>query len=335
MSYNVLPKTHTNIKLQITLQNKTITPDISSSYFNFLNDKQLILQNIKDKTEEHTFDNCYKLLNIKNYINTHNIKVEDDATSKSLFFNLIEIFNNYNANIIFKKCNKFLHIGEKYKESISAVEHLQKNSKEVTVYESIDKVDNTELLTKDYFDYFFIELKSDNLNDPNKYILNQIKTIVLIINKLNLGSLLIIKLDYLFYQPVLEFVYVITSMFEKTLLVKPVTSDTVSLEKYLVCKNLKNNSFDISSYLDSILNNTFESQNISSIINNKVPIYFKNKLTEIDVILGQNLLENIQELINFLNYKNKIEKVDNIEKSNIHKASIWLIKNKLSHNTFL
>jgi len=133
----------------------------------------------------------------------------------------------------------------------------------------------------------------------------------------------------------LEFVYVITSMFEKTLLVKPLTSDTVSLEKYLVCKNLKNNSFDISSYRDCLMNNTFESQNISSIINNKVPIYFKNKLTEIDVILGQNLLENIQELINFLNYKNKIEKVDNIEKSNIHKASVWLIKNKLSPNTFL
>ena len=335
MSYNVLPKTYTNLKLQITLQNKTIPASISSSYFNFLNEKQRLLQNIKDKTEEHTFDNCYKLLNIKNYINAHNVKVEDDTTSKSLFLNLIEIFNNYNANIIFKKCNKFLHIGEKYKESISAVEHLQKNSKEITVYESIDKVDNTELLTKDYFDYFFIELKSDNLNDPNKYILNQIKTIVLIINKLNLGSLLIIKLDYLFYQPVLEFVYVITSMFEKTLLVKPVTSDTVSLEKYLVCKNLKNNSFDISSYLEAISNNTFESKNISSIINNKVPIYFKNKLTEIDVILGQNLLENIQELINFLNYKNKIEKVDNIEKSNIHKASIWLIKNKLSPNTFL
>ena len=335
MSYNVLPKTYTNLKLQITLQNKTITPSISSSYFNFLNEKQRLLQNIKDKTDEHLFDNCYKLLNIKNYINTYNVKVEDDPSTKSLFLNLIEIFNNYNANIILKKCNKFLHIGEKHKESVSAIEHLHKNSKEITVYDSIDKVDNVELLTKDRFDYFFIELNSDNLNDPNKYIINQIKTIILIINKLNLGALLIIKLDYLFYNPLLEFVYVIASMFEKTLLVKPVTSDTVSLEKYLVCKNLKNNSFDISSYVECIMNKSLELNNISSIINNKVPIYFKNKLTEIDVILGQNLLENIQELINFLNYKNKIEKVDNIEKSNIHKASLWLIKNKLTPNTFL
>ena len=47
----------------------------------------------------------------------------------------------------------------------------------------------------------------------------------------------IIKIDNVFYKPIIDLIYILTSYYEKTFIVKPNASNITSFEKYIVCKN--------------------------------------------------------------------------------------------------
>ena len=46
------------------------------------------------------------------------------------------------------------------------------------------------------------------------------------------NSIIILKINNTFYKPILEIIYLLNSLFEKTLIVKPNTSDISSFDKY-------------------------------------------------------------------------------------------------------
>jgi hypothetical protein len=90
---------------------------------------------------------------------------------------------------------------------------------------------------------------------------------------------------------------------------------------------MKNLIFTLKKIID---NWNYNSLNIHSIINNDLPLFFLNKIEELNIIIGQQKLELIYQNINILkSNKNKIEKIDNIKKNNISKCLKWFIKNKI------
>ena len=91
----------------------------------------------------------------------------------------------------------------------------------------------------------------------------------------------------------------------------------------------KSNYYKLQNFIKNI-----DDKNIVSIIDYKIPRYFLNKIDEINIIIGQQQLEYMNQIINILKNKNKDEKIELIKKVNIQKSVSWCEKLKISHNKF-
>ena len=150
----------------------------------------------------------------------------------------------------------------------------------------------------------------------------------------------IIKIDYIFHKPIIDLLYLISSLFEKVYIIKPNTSNITTFEKYIVCKNFngsaetklelyKNNYYNLSNFIKNL-----DGNNITSIIDNDIQYYFINKIDDMNIILGHQQLESLNQIINILKNKNKEEKIENIKKTSIQKAVTWCEKFKIPCNRF-
>jgi hypothetical protein len=261
-------------------------------------------------------------------------------TRTSIFFDLIEIINNLSLVDVIKKSNVCLHISEQCSDTVKATKYYNEEDNILKQYIMFDDIENV-LVPDNYIDYCFIEIKITDILNPNEYSIQLIKTLHIITKRLKIGSTFIMKMDYLFYKPIVDFLFIMSCMFEKIYITKPTTSNLLTFEKYIICKNLNNIDIDMSFYNEDFLN-MLESKhtvdinaNITSFINEDIPYYFINKLTEIDVMLGQYQLESIQEIINIINSKNKNDKIENLKKNNIQKGIAWCNKYKIPYNIFL
>jgi hypothetical protein len=77
-----------------------------------------------------------------------------------------------------------------------------------------------------------------------------------------------------------------------------------------------------------------ENKNIVSIINRELPSYFINKVDDVNIIMGQQQLEALDQIISILKNKNIDDKIESIKKSNIQKSVSWCDKYKIPCNKF-
>ncbi len=73
-----------------------------------------------------------------------------------------------------------------------------------------------------------------------------------------------------------------------------------------------------------------ENKNIISIIDFEIPLYFTNKINDINILFGQQQLEALNQNLSFINDKLKI-----IIKNNIQKSILWCEKNNIPHHKFI
>ena len=50
------------------------------------------------------------------------------------------------------------------------------------------------------------------------------------------NGICIIKIDSIFYKPIVDVLYLLSSCFEKVYIIKPNTNNITTFEKYIVCK---------------------------------------------------------------------------------------------------
>lgn len=65
-----------------------------------------------------------------------------------------------------------------------------------------------------------------------------------------------------------------------------------------------------------------------------VPCYFRNKLDEVNVIIGQQQLESMELVLSIHRNKNRHDKIENVKKANIQKSILWCEKFKIPCNRF-
>ena len=70
--------------------------------------------------------------------------------------------------------------------------------------------------------------------------------LLFIIHYLNDNGTAIIKIGETFDKPILELIYVLTTFFDKTYIIKPNSCNIVTFEKYIVCKGFHINNLHIS-----------------------------------------------------------------------------------------
>ena len=375
MNYYIIPKNNFNFELSLKLTNDDIKPCISFSLIFHLTSaytQLLKLEDIKSTSEDIinditnekvinekvlnediTIDYVTQIVNPFEFIHT-NVpgsilsvsKVKPDA---NIFFELMEIFQMFNINDI---------LATKHKINIA---HLTPNHTSTTYLLNMLREENNDFIIVEDFDYnklytkFItnnIDLKLDliifefpqcDYANTTQYIHNMLLALIIITKyQANLGTC-IIKIDNIFYKAIIDIIFLLSSFYDKILLIKPIISNITKGERFIVCKSFNCGIVENSNIRNKIdeqiltkLNDSgTDDKCISSLINDEIPYYFLNKLEESNAVIGQQQLESYDQIINIFKNKNRDEKIENLKRQHIQKCIQWCEKNQLPHNKFI
>ena len=349
MSYYILPKTNHNFIINITFSRFKINTYTSHSLHIYYKNMYSQLENICSSNLEtetsETIDKITKIINPYEFIFS---KVPGSKFSVSklkpkthVFYDFLEVASNSNIFEGFKTTNiKSLYITPNCSDILYCYELLRENSNdEYIVYNNLCE-ELYKTINGNNYDFMFYEIEPQKFNDLNSYIINLVDILLIILKCQSENGVCIIKIDNVFYKPIIDILYIFTSLYDKTIIIKPNTSKITTFEKYVICKTFIKNETKRELYknyyhsLKEGLTNYKENLNIDSIIDQDIPYYFINKIDDMNNIIGQQQLESITQLINVIKNKNKDDKMEAVKKSNIQKSVNWCEKFKIPCNKF-
>ena len=346
MSYYLLPKIYNF--LNVNPKDNINECEIYSSYslYNFYNNtkKQIDMLCSKENGQSFTsYDELIKIVHPYEYIffkvPGSKFSVSKLKPQTNVFYDLLEIFVTLNIfDLYMNKPIKTLHVSLTCEDSNECVQMVRETYEDDSF---LNFNDNNEEMYKainnSKFDFMFFNKPQ---SDINLYIIKLIEFVMTILRYQANGGTSIIKIDNVFHKPIVDLIYLLSSLFEKVYIIKPNTNNITTFEKYIVCKNYnviceskleihKSNYYKLQGFIKNLNN-----RNIVSIIDYKIPCYFVNKIDDINIIIGQQQLESLDQIINIIKNKNKEERVETIKKSNIQKSVSWCEKLKIPYNRF-
>jgi hypothetical protein len=345
MSYFILPKSNNIININpINDDCKDFTPYLSNSLYYYYNE---IIDHIKKymyeiNLTENSFEDMIKIINPYEYIFSKvpfsKFSVSKLKPKTNLFYEFLEITTILNIfdSYKFNKINT-LHITKNNTDTIECFEMLRENYKdEIKYYDEIND-ETIKLIGDEKFNFLFFEASTNN--DLNKYIVSLMKILMIIFRNQDNNGSCIIKIGTTFNKPVIDIMYILSSLYEKTYILKPNTSNITSFDKYIICKNFQTNENKqkinkINYFKLLIFEKKLEDKNISCILDFELPYYFLTKIDDINIIIGQQQIESLDMIVNLLKNKNKEEKIEIIKKNCIQKSVAWCEKYKIPCNKF-
>ena len=333
MSYYILPKYANskiiNIKLELsddsTVNTLINNPLVNPSLIYYLNNILLQLNNPDFLLKFIKLNNIispYKYIYSKTPI--YNIPVSKLSLSPISYIyieliqlcNLLDNFSDVSMNCI--NINNF--------EIIDSINILRENNEDV--YFNFTDL-GTSLTTPNYADFINIDL-SNTFTSFNAYIISLINSLCYIFKNQKYGGSSIIKIDNLFYKPVIDILFILNTAYEKIYIVKPNSSSIVKNDLYIVCKKfICIPTIEKLQVIASNLTSSITSSIISSLVSDEIPYYFLNKIEEANIIIYHQKIQYIDQINNIIINKHKF---DNIKKSNIQKCVLWCEKYKVPHN---
>ena len=366
MSYYILPKINIELIIDpcVHLSMDKITPYISQSLVNYLTKTTISLNNLLTFDTTYTFKFLNQLINPYEYLFSNipnsNISICKVKTTSKIYYDMLEIYNTLKLSDCLPEQNMTaLYYGSGGSSVLEYMQSFRENYDDTNIviepiiYKQIitplnnatNAQDDTYTPVPDHIlsicDYIYFELPDKVYADTNKYILGLLKAVKFILMYQSLDGCIILKLGHTYYKPVIDILYIISSLYNKSYIIKPNTSNNIYDEKYLVCKIFTITSQKKSVYLDKIdkiYTICYREQyeiNIQSIVKNEINMYFLNKMEECNIIIGQQQIDVYDQMINLVKNKNKIEKIETIRKHNIQKCINWCDKYKLQCNKFV
>jgi hypothetical protein len=350
MSYYILPKINNELKfsLKVADSSSALIPYISSSLLFYYNElmKQLktIIGSDIDCSNVPLIDvvkatNPYEFIFSK--IPGTKLSVSKLKPNSNIIYDLLEIFNSTNVLEKFKDDIKSIIFSHNSKDVAESIGFLRDNLKYNDSFDCLENltISNLTSITNRQFHFIFYESNNYNFNE---YLCSLIQILLFILRYQINGGVCIIKIHSTFDKPIIDIIYILTTLYEKTYIVKPNTNNVTTFEKYIVCKGFYVDDMNINilkqyySYLTDILFlcKNSKGKNIVSLIDFEIPCYFVNKLDDINIIIGQQQLETINIIISILKNKNREEKIESLRKTNIQKCILWCEKIGIPHNKF-
>ena len=358
MSYYILPKTNNNIHINPNTNNENNLAGlyISNTLYNYYSDiiKELKFFFINNEVSEcmlnndihyYTLEELNKIVNPYEYIHTivpgTKISVSKLKTKTNIFYDFLEIILTLNILDSKQKDIDILLIGEKYKDIIQCIELLRENNNDNKIFfeeinnDYLESINNT-ITNTEYYDFIFFETNTETLDT---YVMDLIKIMMIIFKQMKNNGICIIKIDSIFYKPIVDVLYLLSSCFEKVYIIKPNTNNITTFEKYIVCKYFivnenKSKLYNLNYHILSDFLFNLKDKNTISFFESDIPCYFINKINDINTIIGQQQLESLNQIINILNSRNKNDKIELIKKTHIQKCVNWCEKFKLPCNKF-
>ena len=345
MSYYILPKINNIINVTPIDDIKySLKPYISHSLYQYYNQTLNEIEKICSKENERPNDNYNELIKIVNPYEYIFSKVPGSKFSVSklkpksnIFYDFLEVSTTINIFELYKnQIVKTLHFTPNYSDTIECFEMLRENfNDDITYYDELNE-SNMKSIEDNKFHFLFVEVNFCNFK---KYITNLIECMMLIYKNQESGGTCVIKINHIFHKPVVDILYLLSSLYDKVYVLKPNTSNITSFDKYIVCKNFHRDESRLLQYKCNyyrliVFLKKLEDKNIISILEFDIPNYFLMKLDDINIITGQQQLESLDMIINILKNKNREDKIEIIKKSNIQKSVTWCEKYKIPCNRF-
>lgn len=331
MSYYLLPTKNTVVDIFLDTSETIIEdPYISHSLEHYLKaTSEQIKTSFEDASPGYAIDAVEKFINTHEYIFTKvpgsKFSVSKMKVASEEFYCLLEIMETLNLLEDFenKKMNIMVH-GSQHEAITECIDFLRENNKDNYTPEHF----------KHCVDLLYYEL---NNTTREKYITSAIDTLKNILECQGKDGMSIIKLNSIVDKPILDIIFLLTSLYEKIYIIKPHSSNTCNGDRYIVSKNFKFSLENIHYYLSEInfiLTNR-KDKYILSIIKQDLPYYFLNKIEESNLIIGHQQLETMEQVINLLKNRNKEDKIESLKKNNIQKCIQWCEKHKIPYNKFV
>jgi hypothetical protein len=358
MNYYLIPKNNFNIAFNVKLTNIPIQPVISYSLIFHLNDSysQIVKLNncSNDYNDDITIEYINKIVNPFEFIHTNVpgsiISVSKVKPDAHIFFELMELFQLFSINDILSLKHKITiaHFTHNHTSTNYLLNMLREDNDDLIICETFDfkRLFNEFVIStteKEKIDLLICEFRENDYNNINNYVQNIVLILLLIVkNQANQGTC-VIKLNNIFYKPIIDVLFILSSFYDKMYLIKPSISNITTGERYVICKSFNSNILHQSNIQKDIDNNVIPNINdaftnnkyIKSLLQNEISYYFLNKLEESNAIIGQQQLESYDQIINIFKNKNRDEKMENLKRNHIQKCIQWCEKNQLPHNKFI
>ena len=341
MSYYILPKNINIMNVNPSCSHESSSPYLSYSLLHYYNQvkNQIIDMFTNIDLSNNNFDDAIKIINPYEFIFSKvpgsKFSVSKLKPKTNLFYDLLEIHNNLNIFEPYKfKLIYSLHISPNYIDSVDCLEMLRENYVDINLYlNNNNNLDNF-IIDETKLDFIFYDTEQDN------YFLSIIQILLIILKSQSYLGTCIIKIRETFHKPVIDVLYFLTSLYEKVHICKPNTNNITSFDKYIVCKNFIHKNDESNLYLKLnylklfVFIKKLDNKNITQILDFNIPCYFKNKIDDLNIIIGQQQLEALGQIVSLYKNKNKEDKIEIIKKSNIHKSVSWCEKYKIPCNKF-
>jgi hypothetical protein len=360
MSYYTLPKKIIDLDFNpIIVRSFDIDPVISFSLYNYLTATSKQLKQIEDSDsyiscaeDDNILHFLNKIINPYEFIFT---KVPNSKLSVSklkpfsnLFYILMEITNIFNLLDGFIGRNiRTLSYGNNADSVIEFMNMLREDDKDVHFKSFIQLENGKNLLYEPIeqfrlstYDFLYYELNDSDYKTTKDYIIGTIFILHNLFCCQSANGVSIIKIDNIFYKPIIDILYILSTVYDKVSVIKPTVANVVTNERYIICKNFIVNSQRSKLYymyflnLDLLLKTLKMDEQIVSLLKEDVPYYFINKIEELNIIIGHQQLEFIDQLISIYKNKNREDKIESLKKSNIQKCIQWCDKFKIPYNKF-
>ena len=230
MSYFILPKINNIININPSDdENYNGKPYISNSLFYYYNEiiEQIKSINLSD-ISSNNISEMIKIINPYEFIFSKvpysKFSVSKLKPKSNLFYEFLEITSTMNIFDSYKT-NKIntLHISKNSDDTIECFEMIRENYKdEIKYYDEIND-DNINSIGDERFNFLFFEAKTNAC--LNEYIISLIQALMVIFRNQENGGSCIIKIGESFCKPTIDILYLLSSMYEKTYILKPNTSN--------------------------------------------------------------------------------------------------------------
>jgi len=356
MNYYILPKNNINVKINFKMTKPNqLQSYISKSVLYFLNTINTHLLNIEKEQNADEFID-YNLNLVTKIINTYEfifspvpgswLSVSKVKPDSNIFFELLEIYHVCSIKELFiKKEMLNVHITPNYSSSIYFLNIIRDKENDINMSEEFDfnKVYQKFILNKSSLkiDFLYFEFKKEDYDNISKYVFNMILILYIVIKYQNHDGVTIIKMDNILYKGIIDIVYLLSCLFDKLHIIKPLVSNVLTSDRFLVCKKFMNtNTQNITIKLEELINNyvkkkMYENIVLESIIDNEIPYLLINKIEESNIVVAQQQLESLDQVINIIKNRNKDDKMEILKRNHIQKCIQWCEKYKIPHNKFI
>jgi hypothetical protein len=216
-----------------------------------------------------------------------------------LLYDLIEINSLFDLFASLKETKmNILNIGAYHKDFEYYINMIRASGEdEIISFSSVCQ--ETKKLEKKY-NFIFIEDETNNTTKIDSHFQNIIKILCVTLKNLDIEGNCLIKINNVFYNPLIEMLYLFSSLFEKVYIVKPSTSNVTTFEKYIFCKNFSGfEQFD-SLDIETTESNEYNGKKVflsGSILEKEVPCFFLNKIQDSNSVLVQQLSHLVHPIV--------------------------------------